>query len=50
MAAGLGTDVDGGLPEAMAEVNALLDLAPPALRETLLVAFLDRLQRPVRAG
>jgi hypothetical protein len=34
------------LPESMAEVNALLDLATPALREALLTAFLDRLQRP----
>ena len=30
----------------MAEINALLDLAAPALREALLTAFLDRLQRP----
>ncbi len=37
-----------GLPERMAEVNSLLDLATPALREALLVAFLDRLTRPVR--
>lgn len=37
-----------GLPDRMAEVNALLDVAEPALRETLLVAFLDRLSRPVR--
>ena len=37
-----------GLPESMAEINALLDLAVPALREALLSAFLDRLQRPVR--
>jgi sphinganine-1-phosphate aldolase len=36
------------LPESMAEVNTLLDLASPALREALLVAFLDRLTRPVR--
>jgi len=36
------------LPERMAPVNALLDLATPALREALLVAFLDRLSRPVR--
>jgi sphinganine-1-phosphate aldolase len=36
------------LPERMAGVNALLDLATPALREALLVAFLDRLSRPVR--
>ncbi len=37
-----------GMPEEMAEINTLLDLATPALREALLVAFLDRLQRPVR--
>jgi sphinganine-1-phosphate aldolase len=36
------------LPESMAEVNTLLDLASPAVREALLVAFLDRLTRPVR--
>jgi glutamate/tyrosine decarboxylase-like PLP-dependent enzyme len=36
------------LPERMAEVNAMLDLATPALREALLVAFLDRLSRPAR--
>ncbi|WP_110183014.1 pyridoxal phosphate-dependent decarboxylase family protein [Nocardioides solisilvae] len=42
--------VSGGLalPERMAEVNALLDVAAPAMREALLVAFLDRLARPVR--
>lgn len=34
-----------GLPEQMAPVNALLDVAPPRLREALLVAFLDRLSR-----
>jgi glutamate/tyrosine decarboxylase-like PLP-dependent enzyme len=34
------------LPERMAEVNALLDLSAPALREALLTAFLDRLSRP----
>lgn len=37
-----------GVPERMAEINALLDLAGPALREALLVAFLDRLARPAR--
>ena len=26
----------------------MLDVASPAMREALLVAFLDRLQRPVR--
>ncbi len=36
------------LPTRLAEVNAMLDLASPAMREALLVAFLDRLQRPVR--
>jgi glutamate/tyrosine decarboxylase-like PLP-dependent enzyme len=36
------------LPERMAEVNALLDVASPAMREALLVAFLDRLSRPTR--
>lgn len=35
-----------GLPERMAPVNALLDAAPPRLREAVLVAFLDRLARP----
>ncbi|MFS3129018.1 pyridoxal phosphate-dependent decarboxylase family protein [Nocardioides sp. Bht2] len=46
----LGTSDDGGLalPTRMAEVNALLDVAAPAMREALLVAFLDRLSRPVR--
>ncbi|MGO4256528.1 pyridoxal phosphate-dependent decarboxylase family protein [Marmoricola sp. RAF53] len=42
-------DGEGGLalPERMAGVNALLDLASPAMREALLIAFLDRLSRPV---
>ncbi len=35
-----------GLPDSMAEVNALLDLSSPDLREALLTAFLDRLLRP----
>lgn len=40
---------DGGLalPDEMAQVNALLDVAPPALREALLLAVLDRLLRPL---
>ncbi|MDT0187457.1 aminotransferase class V-fold PLP-dependent enzyme [Microbacterium sp. ARD31] len=38
------------LPTRMAEVNAMLDVASPAMREALLKAFLDRLQRPVRGG
>ena len=36
------------LPEKMAPVNALLNVAPAPLREALLIAFLDRLQRPSR--
>ena len=46
----VGADASGelALPARMAEVNAMLDLARPAMREALLVAFLDRLQRPVR--
>ncbi len=46
----VGTSASGGLalPSRMAEVNAMLDLASPAMREALLVAFLDRLQRPER--
>jgi hypothetical protein len=49
-ASGLLADPSAGLalPDRMAPVNAMLDLASPALRESLLVAFLDRLQRPVR--
>ncbi|TCK25209.1 pyridoxal phosphate-dependent decarboxylase family protein [Pseudonocardia endophytica] len=56
--AGLGGSVDpasaggstsaGGtvsVPKRMAPVNALLDVAPPRLREALLIAFLDRLTR-----
>jgi glutamate/tyrosine decarboxylase-like PLP-dependent enzyme len=40
---------DGGLalPDEMAQVNALLAVAPPALREALLLAVLDRLLRPL---
>jgi glutamate/tyrosine decarboxylase-like PLP-dependent enzyme len=50
-AAGMAGDPAAGtvLPERMAKVNALLDLAAPALREAILVAFLDRLARPTRA-
>jgi len=44
--AGLGAgDGEVTVPERMAPVNALLDVAPPALREALLIAFLDRLSR-----
>jgi glutamate/tyrosine decarboxylase-like PLP-dependent enzyme len=41
-----GADGDLALPDRMAPVNALLDVAPPPLREALLLAFLDRLSRP----
>ena len=44
--AGLAGEGGLGVPERMAPVNALLDIAPAPLREALLVAFLDRLQRP----
>jgi sphinganine-1-phosphate aldolase len=51
-AAGLGAAgaASGGpaLPDRMASVNALLDLASPRLREAVLLAFLDRLSRPTR--
>jgi sphinganine-1-phosphate aldolase len=48
----VGESADGGLalPDRMAPVNAMLDVASPAMREALLVAFLDRLGRPVRSG
>jgi sphinganine-1-phosphate aldolase len=46
LAAGLGLGAGGGLPERLATVNALLDAAPPALRERLLVEFVSLLQRP----
>jgi glutamate/tyrosine decarboxylase-like PLP-dependent enzyme len=46
----VGESADGGLalPTRMAEINAMLDLAAPAMREALLIAFLDRLAQPVR--
>ncbi|MCF6379034.1 aminotransferase class V-fold PLP-dependent enzyme [Nocardioides KLBMP 9356] len=43
---GASAEGDLELPTRMAEVNAMLDVASPAMREALLVAFLDRLQRP----
>lgn len=49
LAAGLGMGGEPGgapLPERMAVVNTLLDAAPPALRERLLVEFVGLLQRP----
>lgn len=46
----VGQSADGGLelPTRMAQVNAMLDVASPAMREALLIAFLDRLSRPTR--
>jgi len=41
-----GGDDSQALPERMAPVNALLDIAPAPLREAMLLAFLDRLSRP----
>ena len=48
LAAGLGLSVDGDAPLSgrQAVINALLDAAPPPVREGLLVAFLGLLQRP----
>ncbi|MGZ6746085.1 MAG: pyridoxal phosphate-dependent decarboxylase family protein [Nocardioides sp.] len=43
---GAGAENGLALPARMAEVNAMLDLASPAMREALLIAFLDRLSRP----
>ncbi|GAB3825332.1 pyridoxal phosphate-dependent decarboxylase family protein [Kribbella italica] len=40
------TAATGTLPTRMAPINALLDVAPPPLREALLTAFLDHLMRP----
>lgn len=46
----VGESADGGLalPDRLAQVNAMLDVASPAMREALLTAFLDRLSRPTR--
>ncbi|HEY9562293.1 MAG TPA: aminotransferase class V-fold PLP-dependent enzyme, partial [Nocardioides sp.] len=45
---GASDDGELELPSRMAEVNAMLDVASPRMREALLIAFLDRLQRPIR--
>jgi sphinganine-1-phosphate aldolase len=47
----VGASADGSmeLPSRMASVNAMLDLASTAMREALLLAFLDRLSRPSAA-
>ena len=39
---------EAGLPERLAPINTLLNAAPPAVREHLLVSFLSLLQRPSR--
>ncbi|GIJ49242.1 aspartate aminotransferase family protein [Virgisporangium aliadipatigenens] len=47
MAAALGLDLAAGHPtQGMAGINAVLDAAPVAVREKLLTAVLDLLQRP----
>jgi sphinganine-1-phosphate aldolase len=43
--AGAGLGAGGGLPERMAEINALLAAAPAALRERLLLEFLGLVYR-----
>jgi sphinganine-1-phosphate aldolase len=48
VAAGLGGGDGLAVPERMGPVNAMIDLASPAMREALLTAFMDRLQRPNR--
>jgi glutamate/tyrosine decarboxylase-like PLP-dependent enzyme len=48
LAAGLAGGDGIAVPERMAQVNAMIDLASPAMREALLTAFMDRLQRPNR--
>ena len=47
--AGSGLGDHGRLPERMAGVNHLLNAAAPALRERLLLAFLDQLYVPTRS-
>lgn len=51
IAAGLaeGPEARVVMPERMAQIHAVLDRASPVVREALLVAFLERLARPVRA-
>ncbi len=51
LAAALGVGSgDSVLPDRMAMINTLLNAAPPAVREQLLVAFLSLLQRPTGVG
>ncbi|MEV4710720.1 aminotransferase class V-fold PLP-dependent enzyme [Micromonospora sp. NPDC049374] len=46
LAEGLGLGDGAGAPDRMAAVNTLLDAAPAAVRERLLVEFVGLLQRP----
>jgi sphinganine-1-phosphate aldolase len=46
--AAAGVDPFVGLPDRMATVNALLDVASPPVRQAMLTGFLDRLARPRR--
>ncbi|SCL14120.1 pyridoxal phosphate-dependent decarboxylase family protein [Micromonospora inyonensis] len=46
LAASLGMGGGTGAPDRMATVNTLLNAAPPALRERLLIEFVGLLQRP----
>lgn len=44
---GMAGFADGAaLPERMADINEMMDVLPPALREELLIAFLNDLYRP----
>jgi hypothetical protein len=43
-----GVDRFGALPDRMALVNSLLDVATPPVRQALVIGFLDRLARPRR--
>lgn len=43
--AGLADEGGVAVPERLGPVNALVDVAPPRVREALMIAFLDRLSR-----
>lgn len=43
-----GEGLAGGLPERMAPINALLNLAAPATREAVITSFVDEMLRPKR--
>lgn len=40
-----GEDGEVAVPDRLGQVNALVDIAPPRVREALMIAFLDRLTR-----